>query len=213
MPVNSSLTTAFYAAPQFPDDAQRLFEAGCRAVGLGEAGPPSPLPANRGFASALVLAREWGMSDLEAELVAAIEASYEPTWDTERAEFTWGMGLGEPHPRGQYNAYLATAEAAGPGRWTALSAAPIESCPQIVGVDFPSMALSRAEWVGDALHLSLAPMVENPRALTEFRLVGAEPRLWFITGIDNAMMDTRGADVVFRVPMVSADMVLMPGIY
>ena len=213
MPVNAALTTAFYAAPQFPDDARRLFEAGLAAVGVTQGTPPAPLPASRAFASSLVLAREWGMREVEATLVEAIETSYEPTWDAESAEFTWGMGLDEPHPRGQYNAYLAAAEAAGPGRWSALSAAPIEPCPQIVGVDFPDMALRKAVWVGDALHISLAPRVENPKVFTEFRLVGAEPRLWFITGIDNAAMDTRGSEVVFRVPMVNADMVLMPGIY
>ncbi len=51
---------------------------------------------------------------MEARLAAAIEASYEPSWDMTRGEFTWGLGLDEPHPRGQFNAFLAAAEAGGP---------------------------------------------------------------------------------------------------
>ena len=49
---------------------------------------------------------------------AGAEASYEPTWDRERGEFTWGFGLGEEHPRGQFNAIMAAAEAVTPGAWT-----------------------------------------------------------------------------------------------
>ena len=84
---------------------------------------------------------------------------------TETGEFTWGLGLNEPHPRGQFNAFLAAAEAAGPGAWEALSAAPLDPCPQIVGVDFPTMAFDRAEWIGSSLYLGLAPLYEDPKRL------------------------------------------------
>lgn len=164
----------------------------------------------RGFASSLVLAREWGLRDLEARLVDAIEASYEPTWDAERGEFTWGMGLGEPHPRGQFNAFLAAAEAAGPGRWEGLSAAPLPSCPQIVDVDFPTMAFSRAEWVNDSLHLRLAPLREEPTKRTSFRIVGAEPRVWWVSGIDGVTTEVTGHGVIVRVPIVHGDLEFNP---
>ena len=145
--------------------------------------------------------------------MAAIEASYEPTWDTSLGEFTWGMGLDEPHPRGQFNAFLAAAEASGPGLWTGLSAAPLESCPQIVDVDFPSMAFSRAEWLDGNLHLRLAPLRDDPTEFTSFRLVGAEPRNWDVHGLDGATLDLTTSGLNIRVPLVSADVVLVRGSY
>lgn len=208
----AALTTAYYAAPQQADDARRLFEAGLVSVGW-DAAIPLPLRPNRGPGSSLVLAREWGMDDVAIRLADAIEQSYEPTWDRERGEFTWGMGLDEPHPRGQFNAFLAAAEAAGPGRWAALSAAPLAPCPQVVDVDMPELALSRAEWVDGALYLTLAPRRPDPSAWTKFRIVGVEPRLWWLTGIDGATMDVRGDGVVVRVPRVAGHLEFVPGSY
>jgi hypothetical protein len=212
LPVALAMTTSFYSAPQAPDDSRRLFEAACTSVAL-DADLPLPLRPTRTFGSALILAREWDMPEIEQRLVAAIEASYEPTWDTSLGEFTWGMGLDEPHPRGQFNAFLAAAEASGSGRWTGLSAAPLEPCPQIVDVDFPSMAFSRAEWVDGNLHLRLAPLRDDPTEFTSFRLVGAEPRNWDVHGLDGATLDLTTSGLNIRVPLVSADVVLVRGSY
>jgi hypothetical protein len=212
VPVGAALTTSFYAAPQVPSEARRLFEAACTSVGLD--GPPDlPLRPGRGFGAALVLAREWGLTELEERLRSAIEASYEPTWDAGRGEFTWGMGLDEPHPRGQFNAFLAAAEAAGPGLWSRLSEAPLDACPQVVDVDFPTVALTRAEWRGTSLHLRLAPLREDPRAWTTFRLEGVEPRVWCLSGVDNATMDVTSRTVIVRVPLVAADLEFTPSSY
>jgi hypothetical protein len=212
IPVASSLTTSFYAAPQMPVDARRLFDAASASAGFGQT-LALPLRAGRGTASSLVLAREWGLAELESRLAAGIEASYEPTWDADLAEFTWGMGLDEEHPRGQFNAFLAAAEAAGPGMWSRLSAAPLDPCPQVVGVDFPAMAFSRAEWVDGILHLRLAPQRVDPNVWTTFRIEGAEPRMWYLTGLDGATMDTAGRATVVRVPLVEADLEFAPGSY
>ncbi len=215
LPVAAALTTSYYAAPQFAVDARRLFDAAAASVGLA-AEPALPLPASRGFGSALVLAREWGLEDLTNRLVDAIEASYEPTWDRETGEFTWGMGLGEPHPRGQYNAFLGAAEASGPGLWTRLSAAPLEPCPQLVDVDFPDMAFSRAEWIDGNLHLRLAPRFEDPTRSTHFRIVGAEPRNWETHGLNGASgvrleLTMHGLNVT--VPMVAGDLTFIRSSY
>ena len=115
LPVTAALTTSFYAAPQEPEDARRLFDAGCASIGFDRE-IEAPLRPSRAAGSSLLLAREWGLDDLEERLVGAIEASYEPTWDDASGEFTWGLRLDEPHPRGQFNAFLAAAEAAGSGR-------------------------------------------------------------------------------------------------
>jgi hypothetical protein len=212
LPVAAALTTSFYAAPQVPDDARRLFEAASTSIGL-DGTRQAPLPASRAFGAALILAREWEMHELSQRTAELIEVSYQPTWDRVSGEFTWGMGLDEPHPRGQFNAFLAAAEAAGPGRWTRLSDAPLDPCPQIVDVDFPAMALSRAEWIDGNLHLRLAPLVDDPTAFTSFRLVGAEPRNWDVDGIEGARLGLTTTGVDIRVPMISTDMALIRGSY
>ena len=212
LPVAAALTTSFYAAPQEPDDARRLFEAGYLSIGLGGE-PQLPLRANRSIGSSLVLAREWGLDDLVDRLSRAIDASYEPTWDTERGEFTWGLGLDEPHPRGQLNAFLAAGEAAGPGMWSRLSEAPLEPCPQIVGVDFPTMAFTRAEWVDGNLRLRLAPLREDPTRRTSFRIVGAEPRNWDVHGMDGVSLDLSSTGLDVRVPLIAGDLELIRSSY
>ena len=212
LPVAAALTTSFYAAPQEPDDARRLFEAGYLSIGLGGE-PQLPLRANRSIGSSLVLAREWGLDDLVDRLLRAIDASYEPTWDIEHGEFTWGLGLDEPHPRGQLNAFLAAGEAAGPGMWTRLSEAPLEPCPQIVGVDFPTMAFTRAEWVDGNLRLRLAPLREDPTRRTSFRIVGAEPRNWDVHGMDGVSLDLSSTGLDVRVPLIAGDLELIRSSY
>ena len=212
LPVAAALTTAFYAAPQMPDDARRLFDAACTSSGL-DVDPELPLRPSRGYGSSLLLAREWEIDELEQRLAGAIEASYEPTWNGERGEFTWGLGLQEEHPRGQFNAFLAAAEAAGPGRWAQLSAAPLERCPQVVGVDFPAVALTRAEWVKGALHLQVSVLEEQPSKVTSFRIVGAEPRIWEVTGIDGAAVEFGAHAVIVRIPHVNGDLTFTPGSY
>lgn len=212
LPVSTALTTSFYAAPEFPDDARRLFEAAVASIGL-DGTRHTPIRPSRAYGAALVLAAEWEMHELADRTAELVEACFEPTWHTGRGEFTWGMGLDEPHPRGQFNAFLAAGEAAGPGMWSRLSAAPLASCPQIVGVDFPTMALTRAEWIDGNLHLRLAPLVNDPSRSTSFRLVGAEPRNWDVHGIEGATLELTSTGVDIRVPMIDADVVLIRGSY
>jgi hypothetical protein len=189
LPVRAALFSCFYSSAQVPDDARRLFDAASASAGL-TADPLQRLRDVRGPAIALALSREWRISDLEARLSRAIDAQFEPRWDHERGEFTWGLGLGEEHPRGQYNAFLATAEAASPGAWTRLSAAPLEACAQVVGVDFPNVALSRALWVNGVLHLRLDVHRPDPARLTTFRILDAEPgRAWSVVGAERSMIE------------------------
>jgi hypothetical protein len=212
LPIAAALTTSFYAAPQVPDDARRLFEAGFVTLGF-DADKASRLSPSRAIGSSLVLAREWEIAEWEALLCDAIESSYEPTWDRALGEFTWGLGLGEPYPRGQFNAFLAAGEAAGPGAWRRLSEAPVDRCPQVVGVDFPTMAFSRAEWIDGNLHLRLAPLREDAAVRTSFRIVGAEPRNWDVHGLDGVSLDLTSTGLEVRVPMVAADLDLVRGSY
>src|SRR5206468_2614353 len=110
LPVMVAVINALYLAPQRPSDAQRLYEAGLGMVGALGDGPPSVI-GERNTGVALLLAREWNDGDTASRLAAAAEATYEPTWATSLGEFTWGFGLDEAHPRGQFNAIMAAAEA------------------------------------------------------------------------------------------------------
>jgi hypothetical protein len=159
------------------------------------------------------MAREWGLGDLEDQLVHAVEASFQPTWDRERGEFTWGMNLDEPHPRGQFNAFLAAAEAAGPGRWARLSGEPVPRVPQVVDVDFPTVALSRAEWIGSSLYLTLSPLREEPDRFTTFRIENPGAHMYYLTGIEGTTMDIRSQYTVVRAPLVNGTLEFTPGSY
>jgi hypothetical protein len=210
LPAMAALVTSLYAAPQEPVDARRLFDAAVVSGGLDRE-LDVPLRPNRMHASALVLSREWGLADLNERVSAAVEASYEPTWDRERGEFTWGMGLGEEHPRGQFNAFLAAAESAGPGAWERLSAAPLKPCPQVVGVDFPAVALSQAEWIDGALHLTVAPRHESPGDVTSFTIVGASAdHGWAVQGSDRSSIEGSPDGLVVTTSVASATLRIVP---
>ncbi len=211
LPVRAATASCFYSAPQTPEDSRRLFDAAVASAGFDR----DPLPEfaeRRGPAVALALAREWRLEALEVRLAEAIEARFEPTWDRERAEFTWGLGLGEPHPRGQYNAFLATAEAVAPGAWARLSEAPLAPCPQVVGVDFPRVALRRARWEGDALELDLDVPRPAPDERTRFEVHGVPPgQAYRATGARDASVERAAAGLQVTLPRHSGRLRIEPG--
>ncbi len=89
----------------------------------------------------------------------------------------------------------------------------IAVCPQVVGLDFPTMALTRAEWVDGSLHLRLAPLCIDAKRRTTFRIVGAEPRVWWVGGVQDVSIEHTAKAIILSVPMVEADMELAPGSY
>jgi hypothetical protein len=193
LPVMVAVINALYLAPQRPDEARRLLDAGLGMLGaLGE-GPPTVI-GERLTGVALLLAREWGMDDTATRLAAGADASYQPTWDRARGELTWGFGLDEEHPRGQFNAIMAAAEAVTPGAWTALA---VDAAPalgaEVVGVDFPTVGLRQAEWLDGVLHVSTSPMNDAVvGAPTSWRVTGLdEPERWTATAADHAPVETR----------------------
>jgi hypothetical protein len=207
--VRAALFSCFYSSAQVPDDARRLFDAAAESAGL-TADPPK-LRDLRGPAIALALSREWRITDLETRLSRAIDAQFEPTWDHDRGEFTWGLGLGEEHPRGQYNAFLATAEAASPRAWMRLSEAPLPACPQVVGVDFPNVALARALWDNGVLCLRLDVRRSDPAALTTFRILHVEPgRAWAVVGAERSTIERDGNALIVTTPAQSGDLRIAP---
>ncbi len=176
LPVMVSVINALYLAPQRPDDARRLFDAGLGMLGALGDGSPTVI-GERLTGVGLLLAREWGIDETAARLAAGAETTYEPSWNRERGEFTWGFGLREEHPRGQFNAIMAAAEAVTPGAWTDLaSTAPPWPSAEVVGVDFPIVSLRQAAWLDGVLHLSTSPMNDA--------VVGT-PTSWRVSGLDD----------------------------
>lgn len=192
LPVMVAVINALYLAPQRPAEARRLFDAGLGVLAALGDGPPAVI-GERLTGVGLLLAREWGLDDTAVRLAAGAEESYEPTWDRERGEFTWGFGFGEEHPRGQFNAIMAAAEAVTPGAWTALaSEAPPATPPEVVGVEFPTVSLRRAAWLDGALHLATSPMNDTVVGTpTSWRVTGLDdPARWTATTPDKAPVET-----------------------
>ena len=187
---------SIYLAPQVPEEARRLWDAGRAQVGMLDLDGPVAVIGPRMTGWMLFLAREWAVTDLAVALQAATETEYPPTWDAERGELTWDFELDEAHPRGQYNATMAAAEAMTEGAWWRLANDPsIDRFdqPTVCDVDFPTVALTRAEWDPDAqqLHLATHPKNDSVRGLpTSMRVTGLDdPRGWRARSDNGAPVD------------------------
>ncbi len=210
LPVTFAMTYCFYLSPQVPEEARRLFDAAAANAGISSDGITN-MAGHRINAIAWFLSREWGLDELEASIRSALEASYEPTWDRARGEFSWGLGLGEEYPRGQYNGFLAAAEAVSEGSWARRSESPLPTQPGLVeGVDFPTVALAEARWDERTLRLRLHP--QNDEVLgrpTHFRVTGLDdPDRWQVEG--DARLTSRAGDLVVETSVGDHRLVLRP---
>src|SRR5205823_7625940 len=97
----AGLFPAYFLAPQKPREARALFEAGLVRAGLAGNSAAIRLPGPQRTPMIIHLAREWAIDEVADQLQEAADEQYEPMWDRERGEFTWGFRLGEEHPRGQ----------------------------------------------------------------------------------------------------------------
>ncbi len=188
--VAGAMGLAWQIAPKKPEDARLLFEAAIEQVGWTNLDPlqeitrdrTTQVPTPRGTGLGLVLAREFGYDDVYAKLMAHAEAHYEPTWDPATGEFTWGFGLNEPHPRGQFNGPMVTAEAISKGAWWRIGNEPnlrkfIE--PTVHSVDFPKLCLSQAWYDARNRCLVIATNAGIPGAAgeqTSFRISQLDPQ-------------------------------------
>ena len=196
VPIPPVIGKITYLLPLVPEDARRLFDGALESLGGLENEIPESVLANPRNAGALLhAAKEWGLDDLAERLEAACDEALEPTWDRERGEFTWGCSLNEDHPRGQYNALLALAEAVTEGAWTRFASQPLpEDEPMVEGVDFPTVALSEARWVDNELRLRLHPQNDAVKGQeTSFRIVRlADPARWTVSGQATSQVDESG---------------------
>jgi hypothetical protein len=194
------MRTALHLAPSAPDDARRLFDAAWVNAGRADAGTDLEVAA-----IGLLLAREWGLRDTAERLAEQLEQACAPSWDDERGEFTWGAGSAE--------ALLAAAEATGEGGWSALTTNHSSAAAQVRDVEFPTLGLRRAEWSNGFLTLGLDPLQEDRGARTTFRLIGAEPRVWWVSGAPDITVEMSARAVTVRVPMVAATIEFAPSSY
>jgi len=204
------MTYCFYLAPQVPDEARRLFDAAAANAGISSDGI-TDLGGHRINAIAWFLAREWGLDELEAAIRSGLDANYEPTWDRASGEFTWGLGLAEEYPRGQWNGFLAAAEVVSPGAWARLSEAPLPKQPGLVeGVDFPRLALAEARWEKDVLRLRLHPQNDEAEGRpTRFRVTGLDdPDRWRVEG--DARLASRAGDLIVETSLRDQRLTLLP---
>jgi hypothetical protein len=210
LPAIGGAIPAIYLAPQVPDEARRLWDAARVQMGMIEVDGPVPVIGPRFTAMALLLARNWAVTDLADALVTACAEHYPPTWDHERGEVTWDFDLGEDYPRGQYNAMMAAAEVMTEGAWWRLanvSSADRFDEPTVVDVDFPTVALTRAEWDRQTQQLQLALHPMNDSVVgqpTSMRVTGlADPTRWHVTSPDNAPAEAEpeGPDLIVRTPV------------
>jgi hypothetical protein len=204
------MTYCFYLAPQVPDEARRLFVAAAASAGISSDGI-SELAGPRINAIAWFLSREWGLDEFEGAIRSGLDAHYEPTWDQARGEFTWGLGLNEEYPRGQFNSFLAAAEAVSPGAWERLTEAPLPKQPGLVkGVDFPRLALAEARWEKGVLRLRLHPQNDEADGRpTRFRVTGLDdPDRWRVEG--DAHLTSAAADLVVDTTIRDHGLTLFP---
>jgi Linalool dehydratase/isomerase len=190
VPVFAGMVPAIYLAPQEPEGARRLFEAGMRQLGLWEPDGPVSLPGPRASATALWLAREWGLDAIDAALTGAIDDQYEPSFDAGTGEFTWGFELSEEYPRGQYNGTMAAAQIATEGSWWRLANVEPGSRftdPTVEGVDFPTVSIDQAWWDTDREELSVGTVPMNGSVVgrpTSFRIVNLDdPGTWTVADV------------------------------
>ena len=146
----------------------------------------SPPLGPRVSATALWMAKEFGLAPLARALVGDGDEHYEPTWDRDRGEFTWGFALGEPIPRGQYNGTMAAAQVATEKAWSRL--ATVGPGLAVHGADRRSTSTSRRSRSArrggtrsaSTLFVTPSPMNESGSAEpTTFRVINLpDPSRW-----------------------------------
>ena len=67
-------------------------------------------------------------------------------------------------------------------------------------------------WRGGSLYVDVE-RVTDQTGWTEFRIVGVQPRMWWVAGHPDVTTDVRGDCVVVRLPIADAALELTPASY
>ena len=193
--LGGGLNLAYQLVPQASHEGRLLFEAAAEKLGWAGSSPAreftrdftSQAPTPLGTLIGLALAREFGNDAVYKKLKDFADAHYEPTWNHETGEFTWGFGLNEPHPRGQLNAMMMTVEAESERAWWRIFNEPNLhkfAEPTVHGVDFPNVCLSQAWYDRDRRCLIVATdagVVNAKDQPTSFRVSQIDPNHCTVT--------------------------------
>jgi hypothetical protein len=205
----AGLFPAYFLASQKPAEARALLNAVTAEAGMAGLAAPIELPGPQRTPMLIHLAKEWSLAALADSLQHAADERYEPTWDQERGEFTWGFGLGEEHPRGQFNAAMAAAEVMSEGAWWRLfNVGPGDRYgqPTVCGIDFPNVTLTQAWWDDGEARLLLATDAVNGSVVgqpTRFGIAKLEePSAWTVESPDGAPVATATVGLELEVTTV-----------
>jgi hypothetical protein len=198
------IAPGWYLAPQRREVGEAAWSFGAMLSGAAGDGPVGLLDNPTLGVMLAQLAGEFAEPSVKARVWEAADAHFEPTWSPDSGEFTFGFGLGEEHPRGQWNARAMAGWVCTPGAWSSVFNRPNLtkfSEPEVVGVDFPRVALREAAWTGSVLRLSAAPQRSSVRgSRSAVRVVGAPAGDWTMTRPDGEVVplgrDATGALVV-----------------
>ncbi len=200
----SAMTTAVLLAPHAPDEARRSFEAASTIDAAGTTAGDALAVA----AQALLLAREWGDAPAAEAAVTAAHAAAERLG----ADHDDLAGLVQRAELAAW-AWWAAADAGGLGQWADRCGERRPTEAQLTEVGFPALVLRRAEWHNGFLNLRLAPRRADRATFTSFALVGAEPRVWWISGADNVTVEMTARVVTVAVPLIDAALEFAPSSY
>ena len=200
------IAPGWYLAPQRREVAESAWGLGAALSGAAGDGPVSLL-GNPAMGVTLVqLAGEFADASTKDRIWAAADELFEPTWSVDSGEFTFGFGLHEDHPRGQWNARAMAGWVCVAGAWSDVFNRPNLTKfdePTIVGVDFPRVALREASWDGTSLRLAAAPQNASTRGTrTTMRVTNVAPGAWELVRPDGnpvALARDAGGDLVLEV--------------
>lgn len=160
------IAPAWYLAPQQREVAEAGWRLAAMISGALGDGPVAGVDNPQLGVLLVQIAGEFADPATKARIWSAADQHFGPTWDHDRGEFTLGFGLGEPYPRGQWNARAMAGWVCTEGAWSDVFNRPNLAKfdePTVVGVDFPRVALSEARWDGEALHLAAHPQNASTR--------------------------------------------------
>ncbi|MEC7778424.1 MAG: hypothetical protein VX885_04320, partial [Actinomycetota bacterium] len=112
------MAPVWYLAPQRTDMAKSAWEMAATLTGLF--GDGDLVGLNDPNLASLLAMQTGDFTDGEAKtrLWEFLDETHEPQWNNDLGEFTFGFGLGEPHPRGQLNARAMAGWVCTPGAWS-----------------------------------------------------------------------------------------------
>jgi hypothetical protein len=208
------IAPAWYFAPQRPEVASAGWRTTATLNGVLNDGPITGLDDPDRSTILLQFAGEFADPAVKQRIWEAAEEHIEPTWDRAAGEFTLGFGLGEAHPRGQWNARAMAGWVCTQGAWSSIFNTPNLSKfdePTVEGVDFPRIALSEAFWDGDALHLAAHPQnTETVGVRTSVRITNlASTNGWEMTGSNGETVALRSVGDHVEVELIADNRVVI----